>query len=206
LETGFSNLFIRLIMLFYFWMHFGKRMVERLTKTEFRQIVTWAYSLRSSCDRLHTATTLWTAEPEHRLLSAGYNGAPSGLPSCDETGHLIIDGHCVRSNHGEDNALLQCRDFDRLKGGIATILGTPCYNCARKLISAGVGRIEHIGAYYNGPGSENIFVLFQQVKGLSWCNIKIETLACTVQKAMKFSSQLPGGICGNFTQLCLLVL
>lgn len=180
-------------------------MTERLTKAEFRQIITWAYSLRGSCNRLHTATTLWTAEPEHRLLSAGYNGAPSRLPSCDEVGHLIVDGHCVRTNHGEENALLQCRSVDRLHGGIATILGTPCYNCARKLVSVGIKKIEYVGSYDNGAGSENISALFDAVPEFSWHSISIEMLGRTVQKAMKFSSELPGGLCENFAQLCSLV-
>ncbi len=177
-------------------------MVLRLTKAEFRQIIMWAYSLRGSCNRLHTATTLWTAEPEHRLLAAGYNGAPSGLPSCDEVGHLIVEGHCVRTNHGEENALLNCRDFDRLKGGIATVFGTPCYPCARKLVSAGVRTVEYIGSYHNAHGGDHIEDLFLQAR-CELRNIDIHELVCTLGKSIMFSQQSPGGMLKQFSDMRL---
>jgi deoxycytidylate deaminase len=30
----------------------------------------------------------------------------SGLPHCDEAGHLMEDGHCVRTVHAEANAIV----------------------------------------------------------------------------------------------------
>lgn len=180
-----------------------KTTTNRLTKAEYRQMMTWTTSLRGSCNRLHTATTLWTAEPEHRLLATGYNGAPSGLPSCDEVGHLMVEEHCVRTSHGELNAIKQCRDFDSLRGGIATILGTPCYSCARELISLRVSRLEYIGTYDNGKGSEYLEALFRDSKSEIVCIIIYELLA-TITKALSFSINPPGGMLKNFPNLCLI--
>ncbi|MEK9175414.1 MAG: hypothetical protein AAB795_02350 [Patescibacteria group bacterium] len=178
-------------------------MISRLTKVEYRQMMTWTTSLRGSCNRLHTATTLWTAEPENRLLATGYNGAPSGLSSCDEVGHLIVEGHCVRTNHGEENALLQCRDFDNLRNGIATILGTPCYSCVRKLISKQVKRLEYIGTYNNAQGSEHLKALFDESKSDVVC-ISVDELIATISKAIAFSKNPPGGMLKDFPNLSVI--
>src|SRR3989344_2894887 len=41
------------------------------------------------------------------ILSTGYNGSSRGLPHCDEVGHELVAGHCVRTIHAEANALVQ---------------------------------------------------------------------------------------------------
>lgn len=171
-------------------------MEKRLGKRESRMVVTWAYTLRSSCDRLHTATTLWSPEPENRLLSAGYNGAPSGLPSCDEVGHFIIGEHCLRTNHGEENAIFQCRDLGSLKSGTATVIGTPCYSCARRLVSVGVRQVEYIGTYENAEGIEELDALFHSAQ-VECLRFGSEDLFGVLMKAFAFSSN-PGGIFKSF--------
>ena len=181
--------------------------MERLSKQEFRCAVTWVYMLRSNCDRLHTATTLWTPDPENRLLAGGYNGAPSGHPSCDEIGHLMIDGHCLRASHGELNAIRQCRDHDNLKNGTATIIGSPCYSCARELIGSGVRLIEYIGVYHNAPTQKLLDVLQEElVKLFSRANVRCvqispSDLLETIQKALLFSCNKPGGIFKDYDAL-----
>src|SRR3989338_7278239 len=59
---------------------------------------------RGTCNRLYTGAVL---VKDKRIISTGYNGSPPGLPHCDEVGHLLEDGHCVRTIHGEHNAILQ---------------------------------------------------------------------------------------------------
>lgn len=49
---------------------------------------------RSTCDRAHVGAVIVR---NRRMLTTGYNGAPAGLPHCDEIGHLLIDDHCVRT-------------------------------------------------------------------------------------------------------------
>ena len=77
-------------------------------------------------------------------MSTGYNGAPPGLPHCDdEEGHLMEDGHCIRTVHAEENCILQAA----VLGGVSTVGSTlystyaPCYHCFKKLAVAGVKRI-----------------------------------------------------------------
>lgn len=57
-------------------------------------------------------------------------------------GHLLVDGHCVRTIHSEMNALLQC-GLDGVSPEGATIYCTasPCYDCGKAIIRAGISEV-----------------------------------------------------------------
>ena len=167
--------------------------MSKPTKREFRAIQTLFYSTRSTCDRLRTATTLWSPEPENRPLGAGYNGAPSGVSSCDEVGHLMVEGHCVRTIHGEENAILNCSNFEKLVGGTAVVLGTPCYKCAIKLVQVQIKKIEYYGTYANAQGSEHIKDLFGQKK-IEWYCYPKEELMVFLGKSMGVLQSVGGAL------------
>lgn len=92
---------------------------------------------------------------DKRLVGAGYNGSAHGLPHCDDVGHLMIDNHCERTLHGEENAALNTARED-LKGATAYIVGTPCIRCSRMLVNSGVKIINFLGEYSNSRGKEYI--------------------------------------------------
>ncbi|MCB0159778.1 MAG: dCMP deaminase, partial [Caldilineaceae bacterium] len=71
---------------------------------EYFMDIAFTVAQRSTCDRAHVGCVLVR---DRRMLCTGYNGAPAGLPHCDEVGHLMIDGHCVRTLHAEQNAIIQ---------------------------------------------------------------------------------------------------
>ncbi len=108
-------------------------------------------SSRASCDRLHTGAVL---VKDRRIISTGYNGAPPGLPDCDTVGHLLEDGHCVRTIHGEHNALLQAAIIGgaSTQGALLYTLYSPCIHCAKYIIAAGVERVI-IGQLYRNPAA-----------------------------------------------------
>jgi len=95
---------------------------------------------RATCDRLHAGAVL---VKNKRIVSTGYNGSPPNLPHCDDSGHLLEDGHCVRTIHAEHNALLQAAFI----GGASTqgttlyTMYSPCIHCAKYVVAAGVKRI-----------------------------------------------------------------
>jgi dCMP deaminase len=175
--------------------------VERLTKAEFRIMQTFVYSMRGTCDRLRTATTLWTPEPKNKLLSGGYNGSPSGHASCDDlgVGHRMVEGHCIRTTHGEMNAKNNCHDLSRLSGATATILGTPCYPCARELIDVGIMRFEYIGIYKNALGANYLEDLFEE-SCVAVNMISIEEMIRILQKGFEFAKG-PGGPLKGFPDI-----
>ncbi len=102
---------------------------------------------RSTCDRLRAGAVL---VKNNRIIATGYNGAPPGLPHCDgPAGHLMEEGHCIRTLHGEENAILQVAAVGGISTEGATLYTTfsPCYQCVKKIIMAGIKKVV-IGAVY----------------------------------------------------------
>lgn len=111
---------------------------------------------RSTCDRLRAGAIL---VKDKRILATGYNGAPPGLPHCDgEEGHKLDGGHCVRTLHAEENALLQIAAIGGISTEGATLYCTysPCYHCAKKIIMSRLARVVS-GAIYRDPNIKTLF-------------------------------------------------
>lgn len=119
------------------------------------------YSTRGTCDRLKASCLL--VDRKKRLIGAGYNGSLPGEDHCDEVGHLIVDGHCIRTLHAEVNAILH--SVGDLEGATAYLIGTPCIDCAMKLLSKGVKKIFYTREYDNkSRGSQYIFDIAKKHK------------------------------------------
>lgn len=105
---------------------------------------------RGTCDRLYAGSVL---VKDKRIMSTGYNGAPPGLSHCDDVGHLLEDGHCVRTIHGEHNAILQAAVIGGVstKGSTMYSVYSPCIHCAKYIAAAGVVRVV-IGKMYRNAG------------------------------------------------------
>lgn len=101
---------------------------------------------RSDCDRLRSGVIL---VQDKRIISTGYNGAPPGLEDCDTVGHLMEEGHCVRTIHGEHNVILQAAIIPGASTQGATMYTkySPCLHCSKYLIAAGIKRVV-IGKIY----------------------------------------------------------
>jgi len=104
-----------------------------------------AVSERSTCDRALVGCVLVL---EKRILTTGFNGSPSGQAHCDEIGHLMVDGHCVRTIHAETNAIIQAALHGiSTRGAICYVTHLPCIHCTKALINAGITRIVYGEAY-----------------------------------------------------------
>jgi len=102
--------------------------------------ITMLIASRGTCDRLYAGSIL---VKNNRIIASGYNGSPAGLDHCNDVGHLLEEGHCVRTIHGEHNALLQAAR----NGGTSTEGSTmytkysPCIHCTKYIIGCGVKRV-----------------------------------------------------------------
>ena len=107
--------------------------------------ITFQVATRSTCDRARVGAII---VKDRRILTTGYNGSPAGLSHCDEIGHLMVSGHCVRTLHAEQNAILQAA-LHGVSVADSTIYVThqPCLNCAKMIINAGIRRIVYAGHY-----------------------------------------------------------
>ncbi|MGQ9492024.1 MAG: deoxycytidylate deaminase [Anaerolineae bacterium] len=100
---------------------------------------------RGTCDRARVGAII---VKDRRILTTGYNGAPTGLPHCDEVGHLMINGHCMRTLHAEQNAIIQAALHGvSVAGGTMYVTHQPCLTCAKMIINAGLKRVVYAGHY-----------------------------------------------------------
>ena|SRR5690349_4299509 len=98
---------------------------------------------RATCDSKKVGSVIVVNKT---IVSTGYNGAPRGLPHCDTAGHeLKVMGDresCVRTVHGEANALIQAaRTGASVEGGTIYTTASPCYDCLKLIINAGIVRV-----------------------------------------------------------------
>lgn len=100
---------------------------------------------RSTCPRRAVGAVI---VKEKRILSTGYNGAPSGMEHCTDIGCLMVDGHCVRTLHAEQNAIIQAAQFGvSTKGSEIFTTSSPCLTCAKMIINAGITRVWYWEGY-----------------------------------------------------------
>ena len=105
-------------------------------------------SRRATCLRAAVGAVLVNPD-DHTVVGLGYNGAPPGADHCLDVGCLMVDGHCKRTRHAEENVLAQAGD--RARGAVlylvkrnsdgpygASVGVEPCADCAALLAEAGV--------------------------------------------------------------------
>jgi dCMP deaminase len=84
------------------------------------------------------------------VLSTGYNGSLPGASHCEDVGCLVVDNHCVRTNHAEMNAISQAaRHGVSLDGSTAYVTNMPCTTCAKALVAAGIRRVVVFSEYHD---------------------------------------------------------
>jgi dCMP deaminase len=106
---------------------------------------------RSTCSRKHVGAVI---ERDKIILATGYNGSIRGLDHCDDVGHLMEEGHCVRTVHAEANAIVQAaRNGVRLEKASIYVTASPCFNCFKLIANSGITRII-FGEFYR---DEKIF-------------------------------------------------
>jgi len=104
-------------------------------------------SRRATCLRRKVGAVL---VKDKKILATGYNGAPSGLSHCLDTGCLreklrIPSGQrheLCRGLHAEQNVLLQAALYGvSTRGSTLYVTNQPCIICAKMLINAGISQI-----------------------------------------------------------------
>lgn len=121
-------------------------MNERPTRAETLLTVAYAVAQRSTCTRLHVGAV---ASLDGRILSTGYNGAPSGTPHCTHP----TSEPCQRSIHAEANVVAYAaRHGVSIEGAEIYATDSPCYTCACLLINAGVGAVIFHRKYRDDSG------------------------------------------------------
>jgi dCMP deaminase len=107
--------------------------------------ITFQVAKRSTCPRAAVGAVIVR---DKRILTTGYNGSPTGLPHCTEVGCLMVNVHCVRTLHAEQNAIIQGA-LHGVDVSDSTIYVThqPCQICAKMIVNAGIERVVYDGHY-----------------------------------------------------------
>jgi len=139
---------------------------QRPSWDEYFLQIAFTVAQRSTCDRAHVGCVLVR---DRRILTTGYNGAPAGLPHCDDVGHLLVDGHCVRTLHAEQNALIQAALHGvGTEEATAYVTHQPCLTCAKLLINAGVRRVVYAGNYPDDYSRQFLEAAGVELVNLAW--------------------------------------
>ncbi len=102
---------------------------------------------RSTCLRRQVGAVV---VKDKRILASGYNGAPTGLEHCEETGCLrkqlgIPSGErheLCRGLHAEQNSIIQASLHGvKLEGATIYVTIQPCVVCTKMIINAGISRL-----------------------------------------------------------------
>lgn len=118
---------------------------ERPTWDEYFMGIAQQVAERSTCLRASVGAIVVR---DKRILTTGYNGAPTGLAHCQEAGCIIEDDHCIRSLHAEQNAIIQAALHGiSIAGGTIYTTHQPCNTCAKMIINAGLKRVIYAGEY-----------------------------------------------------------
>lgn len=118
----------------------------RATWDEYFMKIAGEVATRATCNRRHVGAVLVR---DRSILATGYNGSVRGLPHCDDAGHLMRDGHCVRTVHAEANAVAQAaRNGVRIDGATLYCTILPCLACMQLLANAGIVRAVYAGEYH----------------------------------------------------------
>ena len=115
---------------------------------------------RSTCLRRSVGAVV---VKDRRLLSTGYNGAPTHVRHCRETGCLreqlkVPSGErheLCRGIHAEQNAIIQAA-FHGVSIRDASLYCTnlPCSICAKMIINAGIKTIYYLSGYADRMSEE----------------------------------------------------
>jgi dCMP deaminase len=115
--------------------------------------ITALVAKRSTCLRRAVGAII---VKDKRILATGYNGAPSGIRHCAETGCLreklkVASGQrheLCRGIHAEQNAIIQAAYHGvSIRGATLFCTNMPCSICAKMLINAGIAKICYQSGY-----------------------------------------------------------
>ncbi len=128
--------------------------MARKSKDQYFGEIADLVSTRSTCLRNHVGAVI---VKESQILSTGYNGAPKGLPHCEELGGCLREKLGVKSGerhelcrglHAEQNAIIQAAYHGVSVNGVKIYCTTlPCSICTKMIINAGITEIVYIEEY-----------------------------------------------------------
>jgi dCMP deaminase len=137
----------------------GVQTFERPGWDDYFMSIARVVASRSNCVKRKVAAVV---TKDRRIISTGYNGTPRGTRNCNEGGcprcNAFVPGgtridECLCS-HGEENALTQAAYHGvSLRGAVLYTTLSPCLQCTKMIINAGLVEVIYNASYPLGDSS-----------------------------------------------------
>ena len=136
------------------------RVTQRPSWDTYFMNITTLVAQRSTCTRRAVGAII---VKDKRILSTGYNGAPTGIRHCLEVGCLreslqVPSGErheLCRGIHAEQNAIIQAAYHGvSVKNAVLYCTNQPCAICAKMIINAGIKKIYYQSGYTDALAQE----------------------------------------------------
>ena len=137
---------------------------ERPSWDEYFMSIARVVASRSNCVKRKVAAVVTR---DLRIISTGYNGTPRGTRNCNEGGcprcNDLAQGGANLSDclcsHGEENAISQAAYHGvSLGGGTIYTTFSPCLQCTKLIINAGLAEVVYNAAYPLGATALDLLV------------------------------------------------
>ncbi|MBU0458667.1 AAA family ATPase [Patescibacteria group bacterium] len=135
---------------------------ERPTFDEIFMEIAYTWGKRSTCLRRSVGAVI---AKNKQQLTAGYNGAPRGVPHCAQLGGCLREKlgipsgqrhEICRGTHAEQNAITQAAKFGiNIEGSTLYCNCFPCVICTKMILNAGIDTVVY-DSDYNDPLSKEI--------------------------------------------------
>jgi len=158
-------------------------------------LIARATATRATCDRKHVGAVI--ADSDRRIVATGYNGSPAGTAHCDDAGHELkeIDGRmsCIRTLHAESNAIDRAGPAARGCALYVTVM--PCYECAKRVINAGIRRVVY-AEYYQSRNTDLVEILFHEAAvGLEYQSLRFTVGILCSHDGCPNATRYDSGLC-----------
>jgi dCMP deaminase len=118
---------------------------ERYDRAYMRMAHEWARL--SHCTRKKVGALI---VKEGMIISDGYNGTPSGFPNDCEDADGLTHWYVL---HAEANAIMKvARSTNNARGATLYLTHSPCKECSKLVLQAGIKRVVYSDAYKDSSG------------------------------------------------------
>lgn len=135
---------------------------DRPTFDEIFMEIAYTWGKRATCLRRKVGAVI---AKDKQQLTAGYNGAPRGVPHCAELGGCLREKlkipsgqrhEICRGTHAEQNAITQAAKFGiSIEGSTLYCNCFPCVICTKMILNAGIVKVVY-DSDYDDPLSKEI--------------------------------------------------
>lgn len=121
------------------------QMYNKFDKAYLKMALEWAKL--SYCERKQVGALV---VKDRMIISDGYNGTPSGTENCCEDANGKTHWYVL---HAEANAILKLAGSTQsAKGATLYLTLSPCKECSKLILQAGISRLVYINAYSDDEG------------------------------------------------------